>query len=213
MQLKISLPWSLLFVGILGVMFSSVIIIFLIHLNPSVVTSVPNSPMVPDSSAAKSLEANNTEIRTGSNFSSRLKIPAIGVDAGLESVGLTTEGSVDVPKDPVNAAWFNLGPHPGEIGNAIIDGHFGWKSGAPAVFDNLHKLRKGDKIFVEDGKGTTTTFVVREYRVYGSNDSVSYVFSSSDGKAHLNLITCEGTWDKIQKSYSNRLVVFADKET
>jgi len=36
--------------------------------------------------------------------------------------------------------------------------------------------------------------------------------ASSDAKAHLNLITCEGVWDKVSKSYSKRLVVFTDRE-
>jgi hypothetical protein len=37
------------------------------------------------------------------------------------------------------------------------------------------------------------------------------VFASNDGGAHLNLITCAGEWNKGKKSYSERLVVFADK--
>jgi len=37
------------------------------------------------------------------------------------------------------------------------------------------------------------------------------VFTSSDGKAHLNLITCDGIWDKNAAQYSERLVVFADR--
>jgi len=35
---------------------------------------------------------------------------------------------------------------------------------------------------------------------------------SNDGKAHLNLITCAGVWDEVEKSHSSRLVVFADME-
>ncbi len=143
----------------------------------------------------------------------RLKIPTIHVDAPLESVGLAPDGSVDVPKSRVSAAWFNLGPRPGEKGSSVIDGHFGWwKDGTPAVFDNLGKLRKGDKLYIEDEKGATATFVVRAFRTFDQNEEAPSVFSSSDGKAHLNLITCEGTWDKVAKSYSQRLVVFTDKE-
>ena len=72
----------------------------------------------------------------------RLKIPAIKVDANLEYVGLTPDGSVGVPKSLSNAAWFNLGPRPGETGNAIIDGHFGWIRGVPGAFNDLYKLRR-----------------------------------------------------------------------
>jgi len=142
----------------------------------------------------------------------RLKIPKINVDTALEYVGLTPEGDIGVPTDPFNAAWYELGPRPGEKGNAIITGHFGWKNGISAVFDDLYKLTKGDKIYIEDETGTTTTFVVRESRRYVPKADASYVFISNGENSHLNLITCEGVWNKDQKSYSKRLVVFTDKE-
>ena len=142
----------------------------------------------------------------------RLKIPRINVDSAVEYVGLTSQGAMDIPKNPADVAWFNLGPRPGEKGSAAISGHYGWKNNIPAVFDNLYKLQKGDKLYVEDGKGVTTTFVVRESRRYDPNADASDVFGSSDGKIHLNLITCEGVWDKVSKTYSKRLVVFTDKE-
>ncbi len=139
----------------------------------------------------------------------RLKIPGINVDSAVEYVGLASDGAMDVPKERANVAWFNLGPRPGESGSAVIAGHYGEKASA---FDNLYKLRKGDKLYVEDDKGATTTFVVRESRRYDPKSDASDVFGSNDGKSHLNLVTCEGVWNKTQKSYSKRLVVFADKE-
>ena len=141
----------------------------------------------------------------------RLIIPSINVNAAIESVGLTPAGAMNAPKGPADAAWFDLGPRPGDIGNAVIDGHFGWKDNIPAVFDNLAKLQIGDKIYVETAKGTTIVFVVREVLTYDQNADARSVFNSNDGKAHLNLITCEGVWNAASKSYSNRLVVFADK--
>jgi LPXTG-site transpeptidase (sortase) family protein len=143
----------------------------------------------------------------------RLRIPGINVDSVIEYVGLTSDGAMDVPKDPDDVAWYKLGQRPGEIGSAVIAGHYGtWKNGKGSVFDNLYKLRKGDKIYVEDNKGTNTAFVVRESRRYDPKADASDVFISDNGKAHLNLITCEGTWNKVSKSYSQRLVVFTDKE-
>ena len=143
----------------------------------------------------------------------RLKIPKINVDTTIVPVGLTAQGAMGTPKGPAEAAWFNLGPFPGENGTAVIDGHFGWEKGIPAVFDNLYTLQKGDKIYIQNETGATITFVVQELRVFGQHEDTSTVFVSSDGKAHLNLITCEGTWNEQTQSYSNRLVVFAEKET
>jgi LPXTG-site transpeptidase (sortase) family protein len=150
---------------------------------------------------------------TAPGLPARLKIPKIKVDTALESVGLMADGSVGIPKGPTNAAWFKLGSRPGEVGSAVITGHFGvWKGGLPTVFNNLYKLRPGDKLQVKDKKGLTITFVVRELRTYGENEEAPDVFSAIDDKAHLNLITCQGIWNKARKSYSERLVVFAERE-
>lgn len=142
----------------------------------------------------------------------RLTIPSISVDASIEYVGVTPSGAMDVPKGHQDVAWFQFGPHPGEVGSAVIAGHYGWKDNIPAVFDELSKLRKGDVVSVEDSAGAITTFVVRESRLLGENEDASDVFISKDGKAHLNLITCEGVWNASTKSYARRLVVFADKQ-
>lgn len=142
----------------------------------------------------------------------RLKIPSINVDAAIELVGLTSNGEMDIPKGPANVAWFNLGPHPGNIGSAVIAGHYGvWKNGAPTVFNDLKKLQPGAKISVEDDKGATISFIMRESRSFDPAADASGVFSSNDGKSHLNLVTCE-SWDSVSESYSKRLVVFTDKE-
>lgn len=143
----------------------------------------------------------------------RLKIPSINVDAAVEYVGLAPDGTMDVPKNPDDVAWFEFGPRPGNNGSAVIAGHYGvWKNKKSSVFDNLYKLRKGDKLYIEDDKGMIISFVVRESRRYDPEADASDVFSSNDGKPHLNLITCEGVWDKVSKSYSQRLVIFTDKE-
>lgn len=142
----------------------------------------------------------------------RIKIKKINVDVKLEYVGLTTKGEMDSPKDKNNAGWFDLGPRPGEIGSAVIAGHYGWKNNIPAAFDDLSKLTVGDEIYTEDASSTPTTFIVREIGIYKSNADAANVFGSTDGLAHLNLITCEGIWNANNKSYSNRLIVFTDKK-
>ncbi len=142
----------------------------------------------------------------------RLVIPSLGIDAPVESVGLTSDGAMDVPKGPTTVAWFDLGSRPGEIGSAVITGHYGWKEGKASVFDTISQLRAGDKVEILDDEGVRISFVVRESRRYDPDADALGVFRSDDGKSHLNLITCEGVWDKVTKSYSTRLVVFADKE-
>lgn len=145
------------------------------------------------------------------DFPLRLKIPKINVNAAIQYVGLTTNGAMAVPDGPDGVAWFNLGPRPGEIGSAVVAGHFGWRNNIPAVFDSLHKLRPGDTVVIENDRGANITFVVRESRRFDPVADASEVFLQSDGVAHLNLVTCEGAWSEASDSYSRRLVVFTDR--
>jgi LPXTG-site transpeptidase (sortase) family protein len=138
-----------------------------------------------------------------------LTIPVINVLAAAQQVGVTESGNMDVPGNTVDVAWFKLGPRPGEKGSAVIAGHLDGTNGEAGVFIDLYKLKKGDMVYVKDDTGTTITFVVRESRIYNPGYAEE-VFSSNDG-VHLNLITCDGAWNGSAKSYSKRLVVFADK--
>ncbi len=150
--------------------------------------------------------------QTSSGLPVHLSIPKINVDASFEYVGLTSNREMGTPRNPNNVAWFELGPHPGDNGSAVIAGHYGiWKDGERSVFDDLYKLRKGDLIYVENDKGLTIPFIVRENRRYDPKEDSSNVFNSNDGQSHLNLITCEGAWDEHTQQYSERLVVFADR--
>ncbi len=141
----------------------------------------------------------------------RILIPSIGVDALIEPVALTATAAMDTPKDPLDAGWYDLGPRPGETGSAVVDGHVDWYNGGGAVFANLDKLKAGDKIMVSDANGSTVTFSVRDSLRYDPSADATAVFISNDGSSHLNLITCDGVWDKQAKQYSKRLVVFADR--
>lgn len=143
----------------------------------------------------------------------RLKIPAIGVDSTIEDAFITNDGRMDVPAGTINVAWYALGPHPGMEGSAVIGGHYGIYEAnkGPAVFYNLDKLNVGNKVYIEDDTGDTLAFVVRSIKSFDRNADATTVFTSSDGLSHLNLITCEGTWNRVNDSYPNRLVVFTDE--
>lgn len=209
MKFKILSRPKLSTVIIIGIVFTTILFLYFVLQNFKLfeINQV-------ESSSSSVAENNLTFIKqqkVSSPLPVNLKIPAIKVDSIVEYVGLTQDGAVDVPKGPANVAWFDLGTIPGEKGSSVISGHSGWKNNVPAVFDNLYKLKKGDKIYIKNNTGITTTFIVRELKTYGPNESVPEVFFVNDGKAHLNLITCNGFWNAILKSHSKRLVVFTDK--
>lgn len=159
------------------------------------------------------LTNNSSPKQTNVDLPTSLHIPKININATIEYVGLTSDGAMDIPKNPDQVAWYELGPRPGDNGNAVIAGHHGhWKNGDGSVFDNLDSLESGDTLYIKDKKGTTITFVVQKSEILDPNSDASEVFVSNDGKSHLNLITCIGKWDEISQTYSKRLVVYTNKK-
>lgn len=152
-------------------------------------------------------------IRVNAGLPVRVKVPKINVDAPIDSVGLAENGDMEAPKGPRNIGWYKDSPRPGDTGNAIIAGHYGrWESGENSVFDNLSQLGAGDEVNVEDENGRTVVFIVQRVQIYNHNDDTQSIFISKDGSAHLNIITCMGDWIESEKTYSQRLVVFADRQ-
>lgn len=204
MQSNVLLKWPLFIVSIMGIIFSSIIIFFLIFYMP-----------VQGSSDTKTASITGTKnIIIGKQISIglplRLKISKLKIDAPVKSLGLTSDGAMDTTKGPYDVAWYKFGPRPGEKGSAVIAGHYGrWKNGAVSVFNKLNTLVKGDIISVKDDKGAIISFVVRESKLYTPTAEATDVFYSNDGKSHLNLVTC--VQDKVSKKYTKRLVVFTDK--
>lgn len=141
---------------------------------------------------------------------SRVAVPVIGVDTTTVAVGIAADGTMEIDKNTERTAWYKLGPKPGEVGSAVIAGHYGWVRNQPSVFNNLSTLKANDTVQVYDDQNNLAIFVVKEVRSYDPTADATEVFRSSDGKAHLNLITCEGTWNESLQTYSQRLVVFTD---
>lgn len=148
-----------------------------------------------------------------SGLPSRIEIADINVNAVVTPVGIASDGTMAILEDPTITAWYKYGPHPGDVGSAVIAGHYGWKAGKASVFNDLHTMKAGDKVQVYDTDSAKIVFVVRELRLYDPKADAREVFQSSDNKAHLNLITCEGEWNNGQQTYSSRLVVFTDRAT
>lgn len=137
-----------------------------------------------------------------------IKIPAIGVNAHIESVGLTKSGDMDVPKDRLNVALYKFGAYPGDIGTAVIAGHYGWKNNERSAFDDLHKIHEGDRIYIEDEEKKIATFEVYKIQIFDRKADTGPIFNSPDGGSYLNLITCNGAWNRFSRNYDKRLVVF-----
>lgn len=139
-----------------------------------------------------------------------LKIPKLAVNADVEYVGKDGSGRMDVPKKDEDVAWWKFGAKPGEMGSAVLAGHFDRKDGGPAVFYDLSKLKMGDTIEVMGEKGEILSFEVVGTEIFKDSEfPLQEVFGRTDGR-YLNLITCDGVYDRNSKNYSDRLVVFTE---
>lgn len=138
----------------------------------------------------------------------RLRIPALTLDAGIVRVGLDADGRMDAPPTYDEAAWYEIGPPPGQIGNAVIAGHLDSKTG-PAIFYRLRELDAGDDIWIVLDDGSERRFIVAKTAVYPVDGApLGQIFGPTAGR-HLNLITCDGSFDRVSQQYNERLVIFA----
>lgn len=140
----------------------------------------------------------------------QISIASIGLRARVDQVGLARDGTLqEQPFSQANdAAWYKLGPSPGEVGPAVIEGHVDTKS-TVAVFYYLSRLQPGDRIVITRADGRTVTFSVDSLASYPkANFPTELVYGATDYPA-LRLVTCGGTFDRRAGSYLNNIVVFA----
>jgi hypothetical protein len=143
------------------------------------------------------------------SVASRVRIPAIQVDAPVVPVGLDTSGWVSAPppEDPNLAGWFTGGVAPGEKGTAVIVGHVDNQNG-PAVFYGLGSLRKGNRIEIRRQDGMTTVFEVYGNQVFSKKNFPGDRVYRSKGAPELRVITCGGGFSQ-EHGYEGNVVVFA----
>lgn len=139
----------------------------------------------------------------------RVTIPALGVSASVQDVGLADDGSMGVPVGFNDVAFYTLGFMPGESGYAAFTGHIS-STAAPGVFYNIDNLGPGNTVHVFGDDGTELVFIVQDVETYDADTfPLSKVFAPRDTPG-LVLITCTGDWDPVAHLFSDRVVVYAD---
>jgi LPXTG-site transpeptidase (sortase) family protein len=139
-----------------------------------------------------------------------LTIPLIGVSTKLITLGLASDGSLQVPPltNTAVAGWYTGSPRPGAIGSAIIVGHIDTVNG-PAVFYRLSELSKGDQVYVRRADGTLVKFRVTAVQQYLKDHFPTEAVYGPTPDAELRLITCGGAFDSATGHYLSNIVVYA----
>ena len=133
------------------------------------------------------------------------------LDAPLIKVDVDEKGQLEVPSEWHEAGWYRRSAMVGEEGNIVINGHYDNDSGGPAAFYNLKTLEVNDKVYLVDSFGRKFTYQVTKkfYVDIDDEERVDKVLASHG--AALTLVTCGGVWVPSEGTYSNRLVVRAQR--
>ncbi|MFD1661516.1 class F sortase [Streptomyces caeni] len=169
----------------------------------------PASAAAPDSRSTAGPALGRTPAALRFSLVSRVRIPALGVNAPVVPVALDPSGWVDAPP-PGNtnlAGWFTGAVSPGERGTAVIVGHVDNSQG-PAVFYGLGGLRKGHRVEVQRQDGRTAVFGVYGVKVFDKKNFPGDTVYGNKGVPELRVITCGGAFSE-DEGYEGNVVVFA----
>jgi hypothetical protein len=162
-----------------------------------------------------------------------LRLPTLDTSAAVLGVGINGEGAMDAPMGPLDdpvwnqVFWYRGSAVPGAFSTSVIAGHVDG-GGLPRAFAHLDDLRPGDPVVVHNTKtGVDMQFSVTGSesipldqttdpavlsRIYGEGPVLgSRPLPSTDGRSHLTLITCAGTFR--DGTHDHRLVVHATRVT
>lgn len=143
----------------------------------------------------------------------RLIIPKLAINANIYPMSLTQDGAIDAPKTAWGVGWYSGSSLPGNPGVMFIDGHVNDSFNSPGVFYELHKLEAGDTIQIERGDGKLFSYqVVLLEQVPQDKVDMQRLLRPVSHKPGLNLITCGGKYDAKNKTYSERIIIFAEHE-
>jgi sortase (surface protein transpeptidase) len=137
-----------------------------------------------------------------------LTIPAIGVHSRLTRLGLTAQGTLQVPTSTSVAGWYTGSPRPGEIGSSVIAGHIDSYLG-PGIFYRLAEMRPGERIYIRRANRSLAVFSVYAVRQYPKDHFPTGKVYGPAPDAELHLITCGGTFDYTTHSYLSNTVVYS----
>ncbi len=135
-----------------------------------------------------------------------VRIPTLGVRARIINLDLARDGTVQVPNNIVDVGWYDRGPTPGQVGNAVLLGHVDSFRG-PGVFFALRTLVAGDRITVTRADAHVATFVVTTVRQYAKTMFPDQLVYGNHGVSALILVTCGGVFNRRTGHYESNVVV------
>ena len=143
----------------------------------------------------------------------RLAVPALGVDAPVEPVGVRDDGQMDLPDDVDRLGWYRFGPVPGGEGSAVLAGHVDDADQGLGALAPLRDAEPGAEVVSTDAAGTATRWRVVSREVLEKQAlPVDRLFART-GEPRLVLVTCGGPFLPDVGGYRDNVVVVAEPLT
>ncbi len=140
----------------------------------------------------------------------RLTVPARGIDAPLDPVGVEPAGEMTLPRDVDRVGWYRFGPAPGAAeGTVVLAGHVDDVEQGLGALAPLRRAEPGDEVVVETADGAVTRWQVVSREVIDKPGVPFGDLFARSGPPRLALITCGGPFDADSLSYRDNVVVIA----
>jgi sortase (surface protein transpeptidase) len=149
----------------------------------------------------------------------RLKVPRLGIDNAIESIGILADNTLDTPHDAINkVGWYDIYPKPGFGANSVFSAHVNYNFRL-GPFAELAKAEPGDEIDVVMENGLLYKYkVFRKQRYDVDTIPMGDLIWPKDRpteKEWVTLITCGGRFVATQANglgeYRDRDVVVAER--
>jgi hypothetical protein len=148
---------------------------------------------------------------TGTDAPKRLRIPALGLDASVDAVGVEpATGDFAVPPGVDRVGWYRYGPgFSAGTGSIVIAGHVDSAAEGRGAFFELGSLGAGDTVTLAGTAGKARQFEVVARERYAKTAIPLEKYFARDGAVRLTLITCGGPFDPGTRHYRDNVVVTA----
>ncbi|WP_222192942.1 class F sortase [Modestobacter italicus] len=140
----------------------------------------------------------------------RVTVPARGVEAPLDPMGVAGDGQMALPGDVGRVGWYRFGPVPGEAGSAVLAGHVDDREQGLGALAPLRTAEAGDEVLVTDDAGTTSRWRVTSRELITKQQLPLDALFSREGPPRLVLVTCGGPFLPEYRSYRDNVVVVAE---
>ncbi len=137
-----------------------------------------------------------------------VRIPDIGLEASVLSVGVDEDNQFAVPAADT-VGWYEHSAPPGADGSTVLAAHVDYR-GNPGAFFNLADLQLGETLEVEMADGSVLRYRVTDNILYDKQALPAQELFRKSGAPVLQLITCGGTFDPVRRSYRGNVVVTAE---